>query len=260
MPEGKVNILGIDVSKMSMRQVIEFCDQRIADRRPTLLGVVNVAKLVNSRKDPELRRSVQEADMVLADGLPVVWLSKWMGDPLPERVAGIDIMHRLLELADQRHYSVYFLGAKREVVDKVAEYTRVHHPGARIAGWRDGYFTAEEDAQVAEEIRKSRPDILFVAITSPKKEHFLRRYGPIMQVPVCHGVGGSFDVVAGVTRRAPLWMQRWGLEWLYRVIQEPGRMWKRYLVTNTRFIGLSIAEVVRHRLGRPPHRFGGAAA
>jgi len=244
-----VNLLGIDIAKMPMVDLIEYCDSHIVDRQPALLGVVNVAKLVNSRKDQKLRTSVQEADVVLADGLPVVWLSRLVGDPLPERVAGIDIMHRLLDLADRKHYSVYFLGAKPEVVEKVAEYTKTCHPGARIAGYRDGYFTAEQEEQVAVDIQRSRADILFVAMTSPKKENFLRCYGPMMQVPICHGVGGSFDVVAGVTKRAPMWMQGWGLEWLYRVIQEPGRMWKRYMVTNTKFIGLSLVEIVRHRLG-----------
>ena len=258
MSREKVSILGIDVCKMSMAQVMEYCDRHIQDRTPTLLGVVNVAKLVNSRRDPELRRSVQEADIVLADGLPVVWLARWMGEPLPERVAGIDIMHRLLELADRNHYGVYFLGARPEVVQKVVEYTKAHHPGVRIAGAHDGYFTAEQEAEVAAEIQTSRADILFVAMTSPKKENFQRRYGAMMQVPVCHGVGGSFDVVAGVTRRAPLWMQRCALEWLYRVIQEPGRMWKRYLVTNTKFIVLSVGEVIRHRLGCARLRSGGS--
>ena len=249
MNQESVNILGIDIRKLSMAQVVEYCDQSIQRRQPTVLGVVNAAKLVNCREDSELRKSVQESDVVLADGLPVVWLSRWMGDPLPERVAGIDIMHRLLELADRKHYAVYFLGAKSEVVQKVVDYTRIHHPGATIAGYRDGYFSSEKEADVAAEIQASRADMLFVAMTSPKKENFQRRYGAVMQVPICHGVGGSFDVVAGVTRRAPLWMQRRGLEWLYRVIQEPNRMWKRYLVTNTKFIGLSFVEIVRRRLG-----------
>jgi N-acetylglucosaminyldiphosphoundecaprenol N-acetyl-beta-D-mannosaminyltransferase len=247
---GKVNILGIDVLKMSMADVIERCDRHIQDRAPVLLGVVNVAKVIRCRKDAELRDSIREADIVVADGQPLVWLSRLMGDPLPERVAGIDIMHRLLELADRKNYAVYFLGATQEVVQKVVEYVRARYPGVRIAGHRDGFFSCEQDSEVAADICRSRADILFVAITSPKKENFLRRYGEMMQVPVCHGVGGSFDVVAGVTKRAPRWMQSLGLEWFYRVLQEPRRMWRRYLVTNTLFTVLAAREALQARLRR----------
>ena len=243
-----VDILGIVVHKLSMDQVVEYCDESIRDRRCVVLGVVNAAKLVNCRSDPELRQSLQSSDIFLADGLPVVWLSRWIGDPLPERVAGIDIMYRLLELANQKQHSIYFLGAKGDVVQKVVDYTVANYPQARIAGYRDGYFSGEQEEEVANQIQAAKPDILFVAITSPKKENFQRRFGEMMHVPVCHGVGGSFDIVAGVTKRAPMWMQNWALEWLYRVIQEPRRMWRRYLTTNTQFIGLCFLEVFRHRL------------
>ncbi len=233
---------------MTMQDVIAASDHAIINRTPLLIGVVNVAKLVNARKNPELKISLEEADFTVADGLPVVWLSRLCGRPLPQRVAGIDIMQELLKLADQKHYGVFFLGAKQNVVEKVVEWTRNHHPGVRIAGFRDGYFQKDQEQQVAEEIRDSHADILFVAITPPKKEIFLRKYSKMMGVPVCHGVGGSFDVVAGLTKRAPVWMQKTGMEWFYRVMQEPGRMWKRYFVTNTKFIWLSFVEILKCRL------------
>jgi N-acetylglucosaminyldiphosphoundecaprenol N-acetyl-beta-D-mannosaminyltransferase len=245
-----VNLLGVSVHKLTMQGLLDICDQHIIDHKPLLLGVVNVAKLVNCRKNPQLRSSVTDADLILADGQGVVWLSRWVGDPLPERVAGIDIMHRLLELADRKPYRVFFLGAKKEVVEKVVEKVRQQHPHLIVAGYRDGYFSDSDGEVVAREIQASRADILFVAMTSPKKENFLSRWSSIMGVSICHGVGGSFDVVAGVTRRAPLWMQKWGLEWFYRVLQEPGRMWKRYLVTNSIFLWLSIGEVFRQRFGK----------
>jgi N-acetylglucosaminyldiphosphoundecaprenol N-acetyl-beta-D-mannosaminyltransferase len=231
-----------------MNDVLDLCGQRITQRESLLLGVVNVAKLVNSRKNGQLKKSIEEADVVLADGLGVVWLSRLMGDSLPERVAGIDIMYRLLECASQMKYGVYFLGAKPEVVKKVVEIVKVDYPGVRIAGYRDGYFDESEEKEVAENVRDSFADILFVAMNSPKKENFLRRWREQMNVPVCHGVGGSFDVVAGVTKRAPVWMQNCGLEWLCRLLQEPGRMWRRYLVTNTIFVFLSVSEIVKVRL------------
>lgn len=249
VPCKQINLLGSNVWSMSMSDVMAKCDRSIINKTQLLVGVVNVAKLVYARKNPELKLSLEETDFTVADGLAVVWLSKLCGRPLPQRVAGIDIMHELLKLADQKHYGVYFLGAKLEVVKKVVKWTHDNLPGVRIAGCRDGYFKENQAQQVAEEIRDSKTDILFVAITPPKKEIFLRKYSKMMNVPVCHGVGGSFDVVAGVTKRAPIWMQKCGLEWFYRVLQEPRRMWKRYLFTNTAFLFLAIKEIVRYRFG-----------
>ncbi len=246
----RVNLLGIGVFKITMNDVLDLCGQKITQRESLLLGVVNVAKLVNSRKNRQLKISIEEADVVLADGLGVVWLSRLMGDPLPERVAGIDIMYRLLERASRKKYSVYFLGARKEVVHKVVKYAKERYAGLYVAGFRDGYFDEKNGEIVAEEIRRSQADILFVAMTSPKKENFLSKWREHMDIPVCHGVGGSFDVVAGVVKRAPLWMQSFGLEWFFRVLQEPRRMWKRYLVTNSIFVMLGIAAVVRARLDK----------
>jgi N-acetylglucosaminyldiphosphoundecaprenol N-acetyl-beta-D-mannosaminyltransferase len=246
---GTTTLMGIPIHRMRMADVVSTCDRCIETRQLALIGVVNVAKLVKARRDAYLRQSLGEADFIVADGMPIVWLSRFCGCALPERVAGIDVMHALLELADRKGYKVYFLGATREVVERVAEFVRRSHPGVLIAGFRDGYFSPEQEPEVAEAIRTSHADILFVGMPTPRKENFLSRWRQRMRVPVCHGVGGSFDVVAGIARRAPAWMQRCGLEWLYRVIQEPRRMWKRYLVTNSIFMWLSLVEIVAHRFG-----------
>ena len=246
----KINLLGTDLWPMTMQDVITQCDEHIKQKSKLLIGVANVAKVVNARNNSELHESLLEADFVIADGLPLVWLSKICGKALPERVAGIDIMFELLALANTRQYGVYFLGAKPHVVEKVVQLTTVQYPNVRIAGYRDGYFTPEEEMVVAEHIQKSKADILFVAITPPKKEIFLRKYSEMMGVTVCHGVGGSFDVFAGVTKRAPLWMQKSALEWLFRVMQEPKRMWKRYLITNVTFCWLGFLEIFKHRFGK----------
>lgn len=245
-----VRLLGVDLFALRMSDVLDICTDHIAGRRRLLIGVVNVAKIVNVRKDRELCAALDEADIVLADGAPIVWLSRMVGRPLPERVAGIDIMFELLREANSRSYGIYFLGARRAVVEKVVDAVQRDYPGVRIAGYRDGYFSEQEEQSIAEEIKSSRADILFVAISPPKKEIFLGKWREFMDVPICHGVGGSFDVVAGVARRAPVWMQKCGLEWLYRLIQEPRRMWKRYLVTNTKFIILCLGEVTKSLLGR----------
>lgn len=244
-----VNLLGIDVFAMSMENVLDMCEKTIDERSNLLIGVLNVAKAVNSRKDKRLRKSLDDADIVLADGRGIVWLSKLVGKSLPERVAGIDIMCNLFERCDKKKYRVYFLGAKQEVVEKVVGYVGENHPGLVVAGYHDGYFDESSEKEVADDIRNSNADIIFVAVPSPKKENFLSKWQEHLNVPVCHGVGGSFDVVAGVTKRAPLWMQECGLEWLYRVLQEPRRMWKRYLVTNSIFAGLALKAIVRARLG-----------
>jgi len=245
-----VDILGIAVSAFTMNELLGIIDASVVSRQPLLLGVVNAAKIVNARKDAELMHSLKQADIVVADGAPVVWLSRLLGAPLPQRMAGIDVMYRILEKASERQYSVYFLGAKPEVLQRVVEIITRQYPRAIIAGYSDGYFSDSEAESVAQDIKSSRADILLVAMPSPHKENFLAKWYDFIQVPVCHGVGGSFDVMAGVTKRAPLWMQKSGLEWLFRTIQEPRRMWKRYLVTNTLFIWLSLLEILRHRLGR----------
>jgi N-acetylglucosaminyldiphosphoundecaprenol N-acetyl-beta-D-mannosaminyltransferase len=245
-----VNLLGIKIHSLSMEDVMGICEEHIRRKNPLLLGVVNVAKIVNIQKNPGLRTGLEQADLVLADGMPIVWLSRMLGNPLPERITGIDMMLELLKQADQKHYRVYFLGAEKDVLCKVIEVVRKKYPSLCIAGYKDGYFNEDQEESVAEDIKNSRADILFVAISSPKKEIFLGKWRNFIGVPICHGVGGSFDVLAGVTKRAPVWMQKSGLEWLYRLIQEPGRMWKRYLYTNIIFIKLCAVEVFKAKVSK----------
>ena len=243
-------IFDVPIDAMTMNGVLEDCRNAILSRSRYLIGMVNAAKIVRMRRQPLLRQSIIESDVVLADGMAVVWASRLLGHPLPERVAGIDLFEQLLQLCSREGYSVFFLGATADVLDHMVDSIRVRWPALRIAGMQEGYFSEDESQHVAEVIAKSKPDILFVGITSPKKEVFIARYGERINVPVCHGVGGSFDIFAGITRRAPLIWQRCGMEWLYRVCQEPGRMWKRYLVTNTVFIALLIREIYRGLLSR----------
>jgi len=245
-----VNLLGIDIFALRMEEVLHLCEEHIAKRLPLLLGVVNVAKAINCRKDKQLRKNLADANVVLADGSGIVWLSKLMGKPLPERVAGIDIMYKLFEKADEKHYRVYLLGATDQVIDRTVDVVKENYRGLQVAGYRNGYFGEAEEQKIAQDIRDSVADILLVGMPSPKKENFLSRWRGHMNVPVCHGVGGSFDIVAGVTKRAPQWIQDCGMEWFYRLIQEPRRMWKRYLVTNSIFLVLSIKAIFQARLKR----------
>jgi N-acetylglucosaminyldiphosphoundecaprenol N-acetyl-beta-D-mannosaminyltransferase len=192
------------------------------------------------------------AHLILADGMSVVWALRASGQPIPERVAGVDLMARLLAAAGENQLRVYFLGARREVVTALVEKSRVQHPGIEIAGFRDGYFGRDDHPEIVEEIRYSRADILFVGMPSPFKETWCERHRQHLEVPVIMGVGGSFDVLAGFIRRAPHWAQVLGLEWFWRLLMEPRKLWKRYLTTNTEFIWLAGREIVARRLGRPP--------
>ena len=192
-------------------------------------------------ENPELKESVTNADLINVDGQAVVWASRLLGQPLKERVAGIDLMEKLVEQAYNNHYKIFFFGAKDQVLEKMIEkYSAIYSPEI-IAGYRNGYFKKEDEQEIAQQIADSKANILFVAISSPIKENFLYQNKDILKnVNFIMGVGGSFDVVAGKVKRAPKWMQFSGLEWLYRVYQEPKRMFKRYLVGNTKFIKLVI--------------------
>ena len=245
-------ICGVPVHALTMREVVDIAEQSIESRRRLVYGVVNAAKIVKMARDAALRKAVTDADLILADGMSVVWASRWLGQDLPERVPGIDIMSSLLELANRKRYGVYVLGARQRVLDKAMDAIRKDYPNARIAGSRNGYFGQDEERQIAEDIRRSDAQMLFIGMTSPKKELFLDRWGEELGVSICHGVGGSIDVLGGFVRRAPRAWQRCGMEWLYRILQEPRRMWKRYLVTNCLFGAMVFRELVSGRRNARP--------
>lgn len=226
-----------------MRETIQIVDNTISEGNQLHHVVVNAGKIVAMQNDLKLRQSVNQSDLINADGQAVVWASKVLGKPLKERVAGIDLMVNLVQLAHQKKYKIFFFGAQEEVVKKVVDiYSDQFSPNI-IAGYRNGYFKKEEEESIAREIGESGANILFVAISSPTKENFLyENKGLLQKVNFVMGVGGSFDVIAGKVKRAPIWMQKVGLEWFYRFAQEPQRMWKRYLIGNTQFIRLVLKE------------------
>ncbi len=244
------NLFGLPVDAITMTQAVDRCIEAVAQSQYLTVGVVNAAKIVAMKKNAALRQAVADCDMILADGQSVVWASRILDSALPERVAGIDLFMELLAVASRRSYRVYFLGARQEVLERMLAAVRSRHPDISIAGFRDGYFSADEEELVAADIYEAKADLLFIAMSSPKKELFLRNWGEKTGVCVVHGVGGSFDILAGETRRAPLWYQRHGLEWLYRARQEPIRLGRRYLTTNLAFIRLVAVEYMRLRLDK----------
>ncbi|WP_447746937.1 WecB/TagA/CpsF family glycosyltransferase [Pseudomonas nicosulfuronedens] len=225
----------------SMEETVDTIRDTVVAGRFTQHVVVNVAKLVNMRDDPQLNESVRSCDIINIDGMGVVLGARFLGYKVRERVAGVDLFHELLAMSASEGFSVFLLGAKDEVVATTAEKVKALYPKLKIAGYHHGYFWDDEAAMV-EKVRASGAQLLFVAITSPKKENFINRWRDQLGVTFVMGVGGTFDVVAGKVKRAPRWMQRYGLEWFYRVIQEPKRMWKRYLTTNGKFAWILLRE------------------
>jgi N-acetylglucosaminyldiphosphoundecaprenol N-acetyl-beta-D-mannosaminyltransferase len=246
----RARVLGCEIDRVDMKRAVERCEAHIVHRHLCQHVSVNAAKLVAMQSDPALREIVNSCELITADGQAVVWASRLLGDPLPARVAGIDLMWELFALAERRGHRIFILGARADVLQTAVKRIRRQHPGLFVAGARDGYFKREQEAEVAADIAAARPDMLFVAMSSPQKEYFLGQYGRSLDVPLIMGVGGAIDVAAGVTRRAPLTLQRVGLEWLYRLAQEPRRLSRRYFVTNSRFVRLVAREWVRRVGGR----------
>jgi N-acetylglucosaminyldiphosphoundecaprenol N-acetyl-beta-D-mannosaminyltransferase len=248
-----VELLGLSFDAVTIETAVarclEFC---CATRTSHTVITANTSHLCMMRRDPELALASRAANLTVADGMSVVWALRASGQPAPERVAGVDLMARLLSAAGGQRLRVYFLGARREVVTALAETARVRYPGIEIAGFRDGYFGPADHQAIVEEIRASGAHMLFVGMPTPFKETWCERHRQRLDVPVIMGVGGSFDVLAGFVRRAPRWLQAMGLEWFWRLLMEPRRLWRRYLTTNIEFIWLAGREIVARRLGRPP--------
>jgi N-acetylglucosaminyldiphosphoundecaprenol N-acetyl-beta-D-mannosaminyltransferase len=242
-----VTVCGLPVHPLTLRESVAAAEALIADGRGHQHVVLNAAKVVQAHDDPGLARIIRSCSLVNADGQSVVWAARLLGNPLPERVAGIDFMLALWDSAARRGYRVYLLGAERAVVEATARLAASR--GVRVVGHRDGYWDAAREPEVVAAVRAARPDILFLAVPSPRKEYFLAHRQQELGCGLVVGVGGSFDVVAGLRSRAPRWMRRTGLEWFHRLVQEPRRMFLRYAVGNTRFVALTAAHWARRPAG-----------
>ena len=233
-------ILNTYVNALTLEETVKEVEDIIQAGVPTQHVVVNASKVNLMEADSGLAEIVNECPLINADGASIVWAAKELGVPLKERVTGIDLFLRLVEIAAEKGYGIYLFGAKEEVVTKVKVIFEERYPGIRIVGYRNGYFTEADESQIVQDMASSGADMMFVAFSSPKKEYWVHKYLKQIGIPFVMGVGGSFDVVAGVTDRAPKWMQDHSLEWFYRFIQEPGRLWKRYIVGNAKFVLLTL--------------------
>jgi N-acetylglucosaminyldiphosphoundecaprenol N-acetyl-beta-D-mannosaminyltransferase len=240
--------LGFDRADMAtaIATCLAWCE---GPRAPHTVITANAAILCMMRRDPELAAACRAGDLTVADGMSAVWALRAAGTPVPERVAGVDLMARLLEEGGRRGLSAYFLGAHEETVSRLAALCPERFPGLRVAGWRNGYFKAADHPAIVEEIRGSGAHLLFVGMPSPFKECFCELHRERLGVPVIMGVGGSFDVLAGKVARAPMWMRRVGMEWSWRLLMEPRKMWRRYLTTNSEFLWHAGREALARRLG-----------
>jgi len=232
--KGIIHLFGVSMHAWTMEETVQVIKKRLEDNLFTQHVVVNVAKLVNMQSDSVLAESVKSCDIINIDGAGVVVGGRMLGMKIPGRVAGVDLFHQLLAIAEKNEHSVYLLGARDHVTEETVRQVKRSYPELKLAGYHHGYFWANEE-EVVKDIATSEAKMLFVAITSPKKENFINKWKDELGVTFVMGVGGTFDVVAGKTRRAPIWMQKAGLEWFYRVLQEPKRLWKRYLITNCVF-------------------------
>ena len=244
----RAELLGLEFERAPMAPVVARCLAWCRGARTSHIVVTaNASHLCMMRRDPELDRSCRSADMAVADGMSVVWALALLGRPVAGRIAGIDLMTELLAAGSANGLRVYFLGATQDVLDAVVEGCGARYPGLVIAGARNGYFAEAEHDTVVEAIHASQPDLLFVGMPTPSKDVFCERHRARLRVPVIVGVGGSLDVLAGKVARAPRVVQRLGLEWAWRLVMEPRKLWKRYLTTNSEFIWLVCRELVRRR-------------
>lgn len=248
-------VLGVPIDDLNMEEALARIERFVEHGRRTgrhhQIATVNADFVVKSLRDPELRLLLQEADMATADGMPLVWGARLLGVHLEGRVTGADLVPALAERAAEKGYSLYLLGAAPGVAARAAEVLQSRYPKLQITGVQSPPYRSllEMERTIADRIREARPDILLVALGNPKQEKWIGMYGQELGVPVMIGVGGTLDLIAGELKRAPRWMQRFGLEWLYRLLQEPGRLWKRYVVDMLDFSSFFVRQwwVMRRR-------------
>jgi N-acetylglucosaminyldiphosphoundecaprenol N-acetyl-beta-D-mannosaminyltransferase len=238
-----VELLGVRVDRTDVAGALHRITQFVEDGAPHHVVTPDSSAVVRAQEDPELMEILRSADLVTADGAGLVWMAKVMGLPLWERVSGVDLMDHICELAAEKGYSIYLVGAAPGVAAEAADKLKARHPGLTVAGTMHGYFSDGEEPEVVRQIAEAKPDVLFVALGVPRQEKWIRRHLDELGVPVAIGVGGSFDVIAGRLKRAPAFMQRWGLEWLWRALRQPSRLPR--LLALPRFVWMALADWLR---------------
>lgn len=246
----RINISGINFTNVNFKGALQIIEGYINEGVPRQIATANVDFVVKAAGDDEFKEIINTSDLVVADGMPVIWASIFLGTPLPERITGIDLALKLCELSQDKGYKVYFLGAEKEVGEKAIERLKKKYPRLNIAGYYSpplGDFSSEEEDRIKQEIRSNSPHILFVCFTAGRQEKWIRKHMDELGVSVCIGVGSFLDFAAGKFIRAPSWAQNIGLEWFFRLIQDPLRLFKRYIIDDARFFLF----VLRQKTAKP---------
>jgi len=236
-----VTIFDIPVSSMTLSETVDYLEGAIERRAPHQVVTINPIMIMEGIHNPAFRRVLLEAELNVPDGAGLVWAARYVKKPVAERVPGIDLMHELLARGEKRGFRVFLLGADRDTIVLAATKLRERYPGIELVGYRNGYFGEDEDVEVVEQIRQAKPDMLFVGRSLLTQEPWIAKYKDRLNIPVMMGVGGSFDILSGKLKRAPVAMQRLQLEWLYRLLQEPKRIGRMLVLP--RFVW----KVVRNR-------------
>jgi len=249
----KANICGVKIDKFTLDEAIEsIVHYALAGAAPKYVVTPNAHHILLLQKDAHFREIYQNAFLVVADGVPLVWASKFLGEPLPGRVNGTDLFERLCEVASEKGLRVFMLGGRPGAADSAAQILQHKHPGLNIVGTYCPPYGFEADtaemALINTKIRAAEPHILFVGLGAPKQEYWMYANCQQIDVPISLGIGVSFELVSGMVTRAPRWMQKLGLEWFFRLIVEPRRLWKRYIIGNPSFLWL----VFKQRLALLP--------
>ncbi|MBF0620271.1 MAG: WecB/TagA/CpsF family glycosyltransferase, partial [Candidatus Omnitrophica bacterium] len=242
MPPAIVNICGVNIHNLFFREVLEHIEKSIILRMPVSVVTPNVDHIVKLQNDLEFKKVYERAALVLVDGMPILWAARFLGTPLREKVSGSDLFPKVCEMASAKGWTVFFMGGREGAASKAAETFRKSYPGIKVVGTYCPPMGFEKDEfenqRIVKMIKEKRPDILFVGVGAPKQEKWIDKFKDQCQVPVSIGVGVSFEFVAGIVKRAPLWMQNAGLEWFWRLMMEPQRLWRRYLVEDAVFFSL----------------------
>ncbi len=219
----RVEILGVQVDAVTMAEAVDFAERLISARKPSTIATVNAEMLLRATYDEEFKSVLNAAELIVPDGAGTVWAARHLGYEMPERVAGYDLVQELLKIAPAKSQRIFMFGSAPGVADKAKAKAENLYRGINIVGTRNGYFQTEDEPEIIAQIKNSEPDILLAALGFPKQEMWLAAHKTELNVPVSIGVGGTFDVMAGVVRRAPRWMQRAKLEWLFRALLQPSR-------------------------------------
>ena len=239
----KHEIFGIPVNALTYQDAVDWVAERVAAGKSSWILAINPEKIMKALADEKLRRLLLQADLFIPDGIGILWAGKVLGRPFPQRVTGVDILVLLVKEAATRGWKIFLLGAPPGISQEVARGWELKYPGLQVVGHHHGYFKEEEEAQVVSKISAAAPDLLFVVMGRPRQEQFIVNNRAVLGAPVCMGVGGSFDVLSGRKKRAPVWMQRIGLEWSYRLLLEPRRILRMSALP--KFVIL----VIRRKLG-----------